>query len=124
MPDEINVAFIIAEEIEDNSCTKIHELLQRCLRKHKDAIYVFIPTNVPSSPLLVEQLEKVGFSFSGIMPHIHDGHDRITLQWINKTIDLEAIKVYGDNGRKIFDYVKSELKRVKDCNYKSPISSV
>jgi anti-sigma regulatory factor (Ser/Thr protein kinase) len=114
LPDEINVSFIIAEKIGQNSIAEIKKLLQICIQKRKDAIYIFIPTNVSSSPSLVEKLEEEGFSFAGVMPHIHDGHDRITLQWINTPIDLDAIKIYGDKGRELFDYVKMELMRVKN----------
>ncbi|WP_027721174.1 hypothetical protein [Maridesulfovibrio zosterae] len=61
----------------------------------------------------VEEFEKIGFSFAGVMPHIHNGSDRITLQWLDVRLDMAAIRTYGDKTKEVFDYIKTELERVK-----------
>ncbi len=113
LPDELNVSFIIARTIGETSLSEIKEAFQQCKDNRKDAIYAMLPIDVPSSPSLVEELEKLGFSFAGVMPHIHDGRDRITLQWVSLKLDMDAIRIYGDKARTIFNYVTAELERVK-----------
>ncbi|CCO24451.1 ATP-binding protein [Maridesulfovibrio hydrothermalis] len=112
LPDGLNVSFLIVNNIGENSFNEIEEAFQQCRRSRKDAVYAFLPSGVPFSPYLVEQLEKRGFSFAGIMPHIHNGDDRIILQWVDVPLDMDAIHVYGDRARRLFSYIKDELKRV------------
>lgn len=114
LPDELNVSFIIVNKIGRESVSDVVKAFEECKGNRKDAVYVMLPTDEPSCPYLVGELEKIGFSFSGVMPHIHNGGDRITLQWLNVKLDMDAIRVYGDKTRKVFDYIKSELKRVKN----------
>lgn len=114
LPDELNVSFITVHKIGENSVSEIIKLFQQCRDKHRDVVYVMLPTDISSSPHLVEELEKKGFSFSGVMPHIHGGSDRITLQWVDVRLDMDAIRIYGDKTRKIFNYVKAELERVNE----------
>ncbi|WP_319541392.1 ATP-binding protein [uncultured Pseudodesulfovibrio sp.] len=114
LPDELNVAFIIVHAIGENTRQDVAEGLLRCKQDRRDAVYAFLPLGVSSSPRLVEECEKMGFSFAGIMPHIHDGDDRILMQYIDVRLDLDAIRVYGDMSRKLFAYIKEEQLRVKD----------
>jgi hypothetical protein len=54
----------------------------------------------------------MGFFFAGVMPHIHDGADRILMQYVDIPLDLGAIKVFGDMTPRLYDYIRKEQRRV------------
>lgn len=74
-----------------------------------EAIFLRFPLDIPSAPGMVEACEKMGLSFAGIVPFYLGGRDAIVLQWVGVQQDMSAIKIYGDRGRKLFDYVKTCL---------------
>ena len=112
LPDELNVSFIIVNNIGANSVEEIRQSFKSCKNERRDAVYIFIPSGVPYSPYIVKQCEEIGFFFAGIMPHIHNGDDRITLQWLNIDLDFSKIKVYGDKSTVLLNYISYERKRV------------
>jgi anti-sigma regulatory factor (Ser/Thr protein kinase) len=114
LPDELNVAFIIAHTIGTDTVDEVAQGLRQCKRDCRDAVYAFLPLGVSSSPYLVEQCERLGFSFAGIMPHIHDGDDRILMQHVSIPLDPEKIRLYGDMSRKLFSYILEEKGRIED----------
>nr|WP_321260039.1 GNAT family N-acetyltransferase [uncultured Pseudodesulfovibrio sp.] len=113
LPDELNVAFIIVHTIGESTKRDIAEGLHQCKMDRRDALYAFLPLGVPASPRLVEECEQMGFSFAGIMPHIHDGDDRIIMQYVDVPLNMEAIRVYGDMSRELFSYITEEQQRVQ-----------
>ncbi len=113
LPDELNVSFIVVHKIGEETLGSVQSGLRQCKSEHRDAVYIFIPLGVACSPYLVENCEKLGFSFAGIMPHIHDGDDRIILQWVNISIDPAKIKVYGAKSAELLSYIISEKERVE-----------
>ena len=112
LPDELNVAFIVINTIGAETAHEVQAGLEQCRKSRMDAVYAFLPAGVAASPYLMEQCERMGFFFSGIMPHIHDGDDRILMQYLAVPLDLDAVRVYGDMTRKLFDHVKAEQQRV------------
>jgi len=112
LPDELNVAFVIVHTIGESTAQDVADGLHQCKRDRRDAVYAFLPMGVAESPQLMEQCERMGFSFAGVMPHIHDGDDRLLMQYIDIPLNLDAIRMYGDMSRKLFDYIKDEQKRV------------
>jgi anti-sigma regulatory factor (Ser/Thr protein kinase) len=112
LPEELNVAFIVVGAIGGDTIREIEEGLLDCRRKRMDAVYAFLPAGVPVSPQVVTACERMGFFFIGLMPHIHDGQDRILLQVLDIPLNMDSIRVYGDMTRKLFDYIRNERKRV------------
>ncbi len=112
MPAEHNAAFIIVHTIGKDTASEVATALADCKRKRMDAVYSFLPLESSHLPLLVDQLEKTGLSFAGIMPHIHNGEDRLLMQYINIPINHEAIKLYGDMTPKLFTYILGEQDRI------------
>ena len=112
LPDELNVAFIVVGAIGADTVREIAVGLRYCRDKRMDAVYAFLPAGVPGAAQVVTACEDMGFFFAGLMPHIHDGQDRILLQFIDIPLNLEAVRVYGDMSRALFDYIKAEQKRV------------
>jgi len=82
----------------------IHTL---CL-KHIDMIFLHIDMEEPSSPFVVQQCEKMGFFFSGVLPFGMNNRHEIILQYMNNiNINFDIIKPYSQNAVDILQYVKS-----------------
>jgi anti-sigma regulatory factor (Ser/Thr protein kinase) len=113
LPDELNVAFVDVHSIGGETAHEVAEGLRRCRAKRMDAVYAFLPAHDAASPALVEACEGMGFFFAGIMPHIHDGHDRFLLQYVGIPLDMDAIRMYGDMSRRLKEYVVKEQARVQ-----------
>jgi N-acetylglutamate synthase-like GNAT family acetyltransferase len=109
---DLNVAFILVDAIGQDVATAIDDARRCCQRLAMNAVYVFIPTGTPDAPSLVEECEHMGFFFAGLMPLIHDGEDRIILQWLAQDLDEDRIRMHGDKVRHLCHYVFQERKRV------------
>ncbi len=106
LPRELRAAFVVANSIGSDSANQISRHLKELDYKKMDALFAFLPLGDENSPALVKRFEEKGFFFAGIMPHIHNGDDRIILQKTNIKLDLDKIKVYGEKSRKLFDYIR------------------
>ncbi len=113
LPDELNVSFIIVDRIGYDSYEGIRQIWRRCKAERRDAIYLFIPSGSAHAAYLSDLCEELGFFFAGIMPHIHQGDDRLILQWLDIDLDLSQIKVYGNKSAELFSYVCAEKKRIE-----------
>ncbi|MCG6185909.1 GNAT family N-acetyltransferase [Maribellus maritimus] len=109
LSESLNVAFIIVGQIGKETVSEIIHHMEKCIMQKMDACYLFMSMQHPYSPFVVEECEKAGFSFCGIMPHIHNGEDRILLQKINVKLDKESIRVCSDHSRELLQYVLDQL---------------
>ncbi len=75
------------------------------------ALYVSLPLEDPGTPQLCEALEAYGFFFSGVGPWMLDGKDELRLQMPLTPIDLSALVVIGDFGKRLLDYIAAERER-------------
>ena len=112
LPDALNAAIITVHAIGADTAAEVAEGLRQCRKERRDAVYAFLPANVADAPRLAGQCERMGFFFAGVMPHIHDGGDRLLMQYMDIPLDFGAIRVFGDMTAKLFDYVKRERQRV------------
>lgn len=110
---ELNVAFIVVNAVGEGIVAAIDDARRHCQKQAMNAVYAFIPTGIPEAPTLVEACEHMGFFFAGLMPHIHDGDDRIILQWLALDLDEGMIRMHGDRIRHLCRYVFQERKRVE-----------
>ncbi|WDP91484.1 MAG: GNAT family N-acetyltransferase [Desulfobacter sp.] len=113
MPEEHNAAFIVVHTIGRKTKEEVKTALCEFKRKRADAVYVFLPLESCHLCWLVEQLEKEGFGFAGIMPHIHDGGDRLLMQYLSFQVNPSSIKLYGAMPQKLFNYILTEQGRVQ-----------
>ncbi len=112
LPEELNTTFIVVHAVGKE--TEVAEALRQCRQKRMDAVYAFLPLASPACPQLCEQCEAMGFSFAGIMPHIHDGGDRLLMQYVDIPLNEDAIRMYGDVSRELFSYILKEKSRVEN----------
>ena len=106
LPRELRAAFVVVNTIGTDSVNQISRHIRELDYKKMDALFAFLPLGDENAPALAREFEEKGFFFAGIMPHIHNGDDRIILQKTNIKLDFDKIKVYGEESRKLFDYVK------------------
>ena len=111
---ELNVAFIIVHSIGADTVGEIADGLERCRTDRMDAVYLFLSAGDKAAAWLVEQCERLRFFFAGVMPHVHDGQDRVLMQYVDVALDMDAIRVYGDMSRQLKAYVMEEQRRVRD----------
>ncbi|MCJ2165128.1 MULTISPECIES: GNAT family N-acetyltransferase [unclassified Pseudodesulfovibrio] len=110
---ETNVAFVTVHSIGADTAGEMAESLRQCRREHRDAVYAFLPLGNAGTPLLAEECERLGFFFAGIIPRIHDGQDRLLMQYVDIPLNTDAIRVYGDLSRKLLSYILSEQERIR-----------
>lgn len=113
LPEELNISFVVVHRIGEATAREVAAAARRCRRERKDAVYAFLPLGVESSPHMVEQCERIGFSFAGVMPHVHDGDDRILMQRVDVPLDAGKIMIYGERARRLFSYVVEEQRRIE-----------
>ncbi len=75
------------------------------------ALYASLPLEDPGTPALCDAMESCGFFFSGVGPWMLGGKDALRLQMPLTEIDLSAIVVIGDFGKKLLAYVSAERER-------------
>ena len=85
--------------------------LRRLLRKYclmkMSSLNLFLPLQNPATFFLVEEIERVGFFFAGILPHARNG-DTLILQYLNN-VDLhyDKISAYSDTAKEILAYIRA-----------------
>ncbi len=112
LPDELNVSFIVVNMIGSDTLNEIRSAFKDCRSKFQDAVYLFLPSGVSTSPYIADQSEKLGFSFAGVMPHIHNNDDRFIMQWVNIDVDYSKIKVFGKRSAELLAYITTERDRI------------
>ena len=78
------------------------------------ALYASLPLEDPGTPTLCDAMESYGFFFSGIGPWMLDGNDALRMQMPLTPIDLSALVVVGDLGKRLLAYVAAEKRRADD----------
>jgi anti-sigma regulatory factor (Ser/Thr protein kinase) len=75
-----------------------------------DVMYVDVPIAWPCAPWLVAGLEKMGFSFCGVMPEHHQDGDLLRLHHLNQLrIEPSEIVTINEMGQRLLDYSLAEL---------------
>jgi hypothetical protein len=72
------------------------------------AIYASLPLEDPGTPALCQALESCGFFFSGVGPWMLGGKDSLRLQLPLTKIDLAALVVIGEFGKRLLGYIAAE----------------
>jgi len=109
LPEANNVVFIVVNTIGSDAIEQVVAYQKQCIREKRDACFVFMPLGNAASGVLACEIEKVGFVFCGVMPHIHNGDDRLILQYVMTAVEADQIRVYGDHARRLKDYVVEQM---------------
>ncbi|HUA32017.1 MAG TPA: hypothetical protein VMA09_00305 [Candidatus Binataceae bacterium] len=77
-----------------------------------EAVFVDVMIDEPSAPQVCLELERAGFFFSGIQPHVNEDRDLLRLQIERKPIDLKLVETASEFARTLLDYIARERDRI------------
>jgi GNAT superfamily N-acetyltransferase len=101
-----NRAIIVIQRYGEHVVSETKVILKDLCVKKIDQITLYLPLLDPSTGLLCEEFEKLGFFFGGILP-FYDSGDVLILQYLNNvSIDYSAIQVASEASEKIVAYIK------------------
>jgi anti-sigma regulatory factor (Ser/Thr protein kinase) len=106
---ENNTAKILVTEIGADCVDRVRSAMNDARKAGAEAIYLRLPLSSPAAPQVSDACEAFGLSFAGIIPLIAAGTDVLVMQWVGAPLDMGAIRIHGDQGRRVFDYVKGCL---------------
>ncbi len=81
--------------------------MRKIFMEEIQVIELYLSLKDPFTPVVVPQLEKLGFIFTGVLPETSQG-DSLIMQYFNGVhIDYNQIVLVTDVAKKLLDYVKS-----------------
>lgn len=82
----------------------------KSLKEQEDlnAIFLDLPLQNAATPKQVQNIESIGFIYSGLTPLFHHDAHYLRLQKIYDELDLDIIEVYSDFGKKIKSLIADE----------------
>ena len=77
-----------------------------------DVVFLELPLADPSTPPLLDELEEVGYCFSGVGPSFAEDGDALLLQCVPLEVDFGRIEVANPFARELLEYVRVDRERV------------
>ena len=94
----LNIADVEVGSIGVDIVRELQATIRTLCLKHFDMIFLHIDMEDPDSPFVVQQCEKMGFFFCGVLPFGLDNRHEIILQYMNNIeIDFDSIKPYSQH---------------------------
>jgi len=87
-----------------------------------EVIHMELPLAQAGTASLCDQVENLGFFFSGIGPCFDSEGDTLRLQFLNTEFDMERLQIFGSFGRRLTEYISSERDRVSGTRTFTPDS--
>ncbi len=85
---------------------EVRSALKSMCLKQIAAVFLFVNMKDPASYYLVEELEKLGFFFAGILPQASVG-EALILQYLNNVeFDYSKIQAYSDMAKRLMSYIR------------------
>lgn len=89
-----------------NVINKVESILKDLCMDRMETIYLFLNLHSPGTQKFVNDFEKLGFFFAGILPG-SEGNDQLILQYLNNyKIDFDKLQIAGDMAKEILGYIK------------------
>ncbi|MGE5544972.1 MAG: ATP-binding protein, partial [Bacillota bacterium] len=86
---------------------RIREAIYRVKREKLQVIDLHLNLTDPFTPCIADQLQQMGFNFTGIIPGIDRG-DLMIMQYYNGVVvDYDSIQIHSEFGRKLLEYIRS-----------------
>jgi hypothetical protein len=84
------------------------------LRLTTNADVVFLNLVLNDAPVddLVNEAERLGFFFVGVLPYALNCRDIVRFEYLNTAIDVNKIQVFGDFAKNILDYSSKQMQEV------------
>jgi serine/threonine-protein kinase RsbW len=106
---EIGLARIVIKNYIPNIDHHVLANLNQLITDNYQAIWLDLPLSKPATALMVEQFQKLGFFFAGVIPHLFSpSGDILRLQYLNyEDVNLE-LDIYSDFGNELANYIIGE----------------
>ena len=89
-----------------DTLSQIRTILHRWCLDRLETIYLYLPLSQPFTATLCQDIEAMGFFFSGVIPG-RAGEDWLVLQYLNnQRYDYGRIKSASPFGQELIDYVR------------------
>lgn len=112
---EWNQLHLTIQRAGHNLATRVEHSLRRALSSGTAVAYVSLAMTDPTTPAIVDTLERVGFFYSGIMPYEKGGGDAIRLQYVADTaLDETCVIAQSDWGKQLKQYVFEQMRLRND----------
>ena len=106
-----NVSYIKVDSFGSNVIRNIENKLRALCVHRVETIYLYLSLNDPATSFYLEEIENLGFIFSGICPQ-ENGEVALIMQYLNnQSYDFEPLVINSDIGRELVNYVKNEFER-------------
>ena len=107
---EMSSAFLRVEKYGRNFLRELALKVQDLFQHKIELLVIDLPLTDPETARICAEIEKMGFFFSGLMPEYLEG-DALRLQYLNNVaFDPDAVDVYSDFGKELFNYIVGEWK--------------
>ena len=101
-----NQGIIAVAKYGEDLVSVVGERLRDFCRHGVDCVYVDLPLSDPSTAVLGDRLEALGFFFGGVFPNLRAHGDVLRLQYLNNVpVAHDDVEAASDLGRALLDYV-------------------
>jgi len=85
----------------------LRQELRKLFRDEIQVVELYLPIEDPMATVLVPELEKIGFVFTGILPQTIKG-DTLVMQYFNGVhIDYDELVIVSDTAQHLLDYIRA-----------------
>ena len=99
-------AIIIVDNYGQDFAARFRVILNQIKREGVKEAQVYLSLADPLTPWACQELEGLGFIFTGILPGVTGG-DMLIMQYFNGiVVDYDGIQVYTDMARELLDYIR------------------
>ncbi len=77
-----------------------------------DVIFLYISLERAVIDRLVEDVQKIGFFFCGVVPSFLEGEDALRFEYLNTKISLDNIEIEGEDAKELVRYINTQRQRV------------
>ncbi|MCL5125349.1 MAG: GNAT family N-acetyltransferase [Deltaproteobacteria bacterium] len=106
--NDINSASIVVNSYCPDTAKVIEFRLKQLIKEGIEYISLDLPLGDPLTPYFSQELETMGFFFSGVIPHLVDG-DALRLQFLNtREINFDSASIESKFAKELVNYVISK----------------
>ena len=103
---------IVVRELGFDTFEQIEKAVGSLESQKAEAVLCYLSLRDPFMPKLAEQLAKLGFFFTGVMPETAQGDSLLLMHLLEPRYDFSKIKLTTDSARECLNHIEQDMKRV------------
>ncbi len=109
-----SLAELIIFEIGKDTIPMLRQEMRKLFIDEIQVFELYLSLNDPMAPMMVSQLEQMGYVFTGILPETHMG-DAVIMQYFNGVyVDYDQIVLVSELARELLEYIKQNDPRASE----------